>query len=102
VMAARHHALTLAERVLPADPGVAARLQAGAQGVAGAIVDPAQRAAQGAGALGQSLGREAQFLAFNDVFRLVTALALLTALYLVYIIVWNAMRRRRELMGAGA
>jgi MFS family permease len=83
VMSARHHALTLAERALPSDPAVAARLQAG-------------------GSLAQALGREAQFLAFNDVFRLVAALSLLTALYLVYIIVWNALRRRRELMGAAA
>lgn len=102
VASARHHALTLAERAVPIDPAVAARLQAGVQGLAGPIADPALRAAQGAGGLAQALGREAQFLAFNDVFRLVAGLALLTAAYLVYIIAYNALRRRRELTGTGA
>ncbi|MBU1375072.1 MAG: MFS transporter [Alphaproteobacteria bacterium] len=100
VVAARGHATALAEKVLPADPAVAARLQAGAQGLSGAITDPVARAAQGAGALGQALVREANILAFNDVFRLVAALAVLTALYVIYIRVFNTIRRRRAAQGA--
>jgi hypothetical protein len=100
VIAARSHALALAEHALPADPQVAARLQAGAQGLAGAIVDPSSRAAQGVGALSQALAREANVLAFNDVFRLVAALALLTALYVVYIRIYNIIRQRRALAEA--
>jgi len=97
VASARSHALALAERALPADPVVAARIQTGVQGLAGALVDPSARAAQGAGALSQALSREANILAFNDVFRLVAALALLTALYVAYIRVFNIIRQRRAL-----
>src|SRR6185369_12562841 len=97
VASARSHALALAERALPADPVVAARIQTGVQGLAGAVVDPSARAAQGAGALSQALTREANILAFNDVFRLVAVLALLTALYVAYIRVFNIIRQRRVL-----
>jgi hypothetical protein len=97
VASARGHALALAERALPADPLVAARIQTGVQGLAGAVVDPSARAAQGAGVLSQALSREANILAFNDVFRLVAALALLTALYVAYIRVFNIIRQRRAL-----
>lgn len=99
VASARAHATSIAERVLPADPLVAARLQAGAQGVSGVLVDPAARTAQGAGALGQALVREANILAFNDVFRLVAILALLTAIYVAYIRIYNVVRRRRAAEG---
>jgi hypothetical protein len=61
---------------------VAARLQGGAQ------------------ALGQALNREANVLAYNDTFRFVAGVALLTALYLGYIIVYNIVRRRRAEVGA--
>lgn len=97
VIATRNHALALAEAALPADPAVAGRIQAGAQALAGQILDPAARAAQGAGSLGRALGREASILAFNDTFRFVALLALLTALYLVYISIYNSIRRRRAL-----
>lgn len=100
VVAARGHATALAERALPADPLVAARLQAGGQGLSSAIADPVARAAQGAGALGQALAREANVLAFNDVFRLVAALALLTALYVGYVRIFNIIRQRRAERGA--
>lgn len=99
VAAAREHATALAERVLPMDPAVAARLQAGAQGLAGVIVDPLARTAQGGRALAQALTREANVLAFNDVFRLVAALSVLTALYVTYIVIFNTIRRRRAARG---
>ena len=82
VASARNHALALAERVLPADPQAADRLRAGA------------------GPLTQALLREANVLAFNDVFRFVTILALMTLGYLVYIRTYNIIRQRRALAGA--
>lgn len=100
VIAARGHAAALAERVLPMDPAVAARLQAGAQSLAGVLADPVARTAQGGRALAQALTREANILAFNDVFRLVAVLSLLTALYVTYILIFNAVRRRRAEQGA--
>jgi len=80
VYSVRDHALALAERVLPSDPQAAARLQ-------------------GAGLL-QALNREANVLAFNDVFRLVMTLALLTLAYLIYIRTFNIIRQRRGLADA--
>jgi hypothetical protein len=100
VIATRDHALALAERVLPADPVVAARIQTGVQGLAAVVADPAGRATQGAGLLSQALLREATILAFNDVFRLVAALALLTALYVAYIRIFNFISQRRALAEA--
>jgi hypothetical protein len=81
VISARNHALALAERVLPSDPQAADRLRSG-------------------GALLQALTREANILAFNDVFRMVTALALLTLAYLIYIRTFNILRHRRGLADA--
>ncbi len=93
--AARAHAVALSEKLAGFDPQVAARIQAGATTLGGAVVDPLARSAQGAGLLAQSMLREANVLAFNDTFRFVAILALLTAAYLAYIIVFNTIRRRR-------
>jgi hypothetical protein len=100
VEASRAHAVSLAERAVPSDPIVAARIQAGARAVSGAIVDPQARQAQGASALGQALGRQANVLAFNDVFRLVAVVAILAALYLAYVRIFNVIQRRRAAQGA--
>jgi len=93
---ARRHAAYLAEHVSLADPQVVQRLQSGAGAVAGALPDPALRSAEGVALLGQRLSAEANILAFNDVFRLVAALALLTAVFLIYRITWTAWRERRR------
>jgi hypothetical protein len=81
-IASRGHALALSERMLPADPMVATRL-----------------AQQGAAGLGQAIRREADILAFNDVFMLIAALALLTAAYLIYIRIFNTLRERSAAPG---
>ena len=94
-IAARAHAVALSEHLVAFDPQVAARLQSGAATLGGALADPAARSAQGAGLLAQALTREANVLAFNDIFRLVAMLALITAGYLGYIAVFNEIRRRR-------
>ncbi|GAB3256737.1 hypothetical protein [Chitinimonas naiadis] len=96
VVMARSHAVALSERLLTTDPLVAARLQAGAGALSGAITDPAQRAGQGSGLLLQAMQREANALAFNDVFRLVAVLALLTALYVAYVNVMKVLALRRQ------
>jgi hypothetical protein len=93
---ARYHAASLAERMSAADPQVAQRLQSGAGAVASALPDPALRGFEGAALLGQRLNAEANILAFNDVFRLVAILALLTSLFIFYRITWTAWRERRR------
>ncbi|WP_340313646.1 MFS transporter [Rhizorhabdus argentea] len=95
VICTRYHAATLSERLLAGDPQVATRIEAGRQALAGSIVDPGMQAAQGSGLLAQALAREATILAYNDVFRLVCLLALLTAAFVAAIILGSAAQDRR-------
>jgi hypothetical protein len=70
------HTAALSEHLLGADPQVAARLQA-----------------EGPAALAHAMTREANVLAFNDVFTLVAALAAATALFIACGLATNALRR---------
>ncbi|MDR6625845.1 MFS transporter [Caulobacter segnis] len=79
---ARNANNALAADLLASDPQVAARISGGGASLAPVLVDPVQRAAQGAGLLGQSVAREAAVIAFNDVFRFVAILALATAAFI--------------------
>jgi len=100
---ARAHAASLADHLLAGDPQVLQRIQSGSGAVAGVIDDPALRGAEGAALLGQKLTAEANILAYNDVFRLVAILALMTAAYLFYRIAWTAYcARQKALQGASA
>ena len=96
VIATRAHAAALSEHLIAADPQVVQRLQGGSATIAGVIADPAQRSVQAGGLLAQALNREASILAYNDVFRLVAVLALMTALYVAYLIVTNRLRARPQ------
>ena len=103
VIQSRAHAASLAEHLLGADPQVLDRIQSGAEVVAGTIVDPTLRGAQGAALLGQNLTAEANILGYNDVFRLVAILALMTAGYIFYRIAWTAYcARKKAQAGASA
>jgi len=79
---ARNASNALAADMLASDPQVAARIGGGGASLASVLVDPAQRAAQGAGLLGQAMAREAAVIAFNDTFRFVAMLALTTAAFI--------------------
>jgi len=96
---ARSHALALSQDLVASNPQVLQRLQSGAGAVAGTVGDPGLRAADGAALLGQQMAAEANVLAYNDVFRLVAVMALLTAAYVFYLIVRTA-RRNQFLPGA--
>jgi hypothetical protein len=99
----RHaHALALSEHLLATDPSVVDRVGVGANAIAGVVIDPAQRPAQGAGLLVQAMTQEANILAYNDVFRLVAVLALMTALYVGYLIVAYAFKRRHQVAAGNA
>jgi len=87
------HAAALSEHVIASDPQVAARLQAGTVAISNTLVDPALKTTQGASLLGQALNREANILAFNDVFRLVSLLALSIGLFLFYRIISLNLRK---------
>jgi hypothetical protein len=96
VIQTRAHAASLQDHVLAADPQVVQRLQSGTASVAGTIIDPTLRGAEGAALLGQKLVGEAGILAFNDVFRFVAFLALATAAYLLCRIIWITICVRRS------
>jgi hypothetical protein len=98
----RVHMQALSEHLIASDPQVAARLQSGSSAFSAVIVDPSMRSAQGGSQLVQSMVREANVLAYIDVFRLVMFLSILAALYVAYLLVFNAVRRRRIVDGAFA
>jgi len=85
----KFHSSILVDHLTLLDPQVAARVQAGGARVASALADPAIRSAQGVAALGGAATREANILAYNDVFLLVTVLALLTMGWLLARWLWT-------------
>lgn len=91
----KYHSHELVQRISVIDPVVAVRLREGGSSVGSTVSDPALRGAEGAALLARDVAREANILAFNDVFLLVGALAV-TAL------IWAAgiqlsVRRRGEI-----
>ncbi|WP_019517363.1 MFS transporter [Sphingomonas sp. Mn802worker] len=95
VVREKANSAALVQGVDVTDPIVTQRIQAGAAGVGRVVGDPSLRSAEGAALLSQSATREANVLAYNDVFRLVAVLAALTFLYLLFLLVRRAIRARR-------
>jgi MFS family permease len=85
----KYHSSILVEHLTLLDPQVAARIQAGGATVGGALADPAARNAQGVAALGAAATREANILAYNDVFLMITLVALLTLAWLLGRYLWD-------------
>ncbi|MDE8650889.1 MFS transporter [Novosphingobium album (ex Liu et al. 2023)] len=77
----KFHSHELVQSIVMTDPIVAARVRAGSGAVGGVIGDPALRGAEGAALLAQQVAREANILAYNDVFLLVGILSLLVLLW---------------------
>jgi len=67
----KFHSSQLVEGLTLLDPLVAARVQGTGAALGGAIADPAARNAQGLAALGAAATREANVLAYNDVFLII-------------------------------
>jgi DMSO reductase anchor subunit len=82
----------LVQAIDPTDPIVAQRLQAGGAAVSRVVGDPALRSAEGGAILSQTTTREANVLAFDDVFRLIAAL---TFCYLLFLMIRRTRRERR-------
>jgi MFS family permease len=80
VMREKYHSSVLADQLSSLDPLVAARIQQGAGAYGKVLVDPARRAYEGTTVLGQAAAREANILAYNDVFLLIAAIATFLAL----------------------
>lgn len=72
---AQVHSQDLAAQLISGDPATAMRIAGGAAAVASRVTDPTLRNAEGAALLSAALTREANTLAFNDVFALLAWLA---------------------------
>jgi hypothetical protein len=92
---ARQHVAILQERVVVGDVQGTSRAGASAAALRGVITDPATRATQGGASLAGAIAREANTLAFNDVFRIVALLAFGTAAFVASNILLVAFRSRR-------
>jgi hypothetical protein len=78
----RFHSSELIHSMAMMDPQVAARVQQLGGAYGRVVGDPVLRQAQGSGLLTQQVIREANILAFNDVFLLIAMLAGLAFLWL--------------------
>jgi MFS family permease len=78
----KFHSHAIVQSLTLTDPQVAARLQTLGGAYGGVVTDPSLRSAQGAALLSQQVTREANVLAFNDVFLTVCVLACLVLLWI--------------------
>jgi len=96
VVREKANSAAIVQGIDPTDPIVQARLQAGGAGVGRVVGDPVLRAAEGGALLSQAATREANVLAYGDVFRLIALLSGLTFAYLLALMVRRAIRARRQ------
>lgn len=82
VMREKYHSSVLAEQLSSLDPLVAARIQQYGAAYARQLADPAARTRQGISVLTQTAAREANILAYNDVFLLISIIATLLAAWI--------------------
>ena len=92
------HSAAIVQTLGATDPIVVQRMAAGGGAVGRVLGDPNLRSAEGAALLSQAATREANVLAFNDVFRLISVLAALTTAYLGFLLVRQRIRLRRAAM----
>lgn len=88
----KQHSFDIVEHLTLSDPLVSQTLVQGAGRLNGVLPDPLLRTAQGAAALAQRVTIEANVLAYNDVFRLISVMSALTTLMLVFVLYgrWRA------------
>jgi hypothetical protein len=91
----KFHSSVLTTQVMLANPTDARTFGGAAQQVSGVITDPALRSAEGAALVSQQVAREANVLAWNDVFMIISVLA--TLLFLWGVAIELNMRRRGEI-----
>ena len=102
VIREKHHSSQLVEPLALFDPDVAARVQAGAASYGATVADPALRSALGVRALGAAASREANVLAYNDVYLAIATIALLTMVWLFYLGARARLRARRERLSSAS
>ncbi|STR26064.1 drug resistance MFS transporter, drug:H+ antiporter-2 (14 Spanner) (DHA2) family [Janthinobacterium lividum] len=85
----KYHSSYLVEHLTMLDPQVAARVQSGAASYGGVLMDPALRSAQGVARLGAVATREANVLAYNDVFLMIAGVAIATLIWMLVSQSWT-------------
>lgn len=95
VVREKYHSAHLSEQIDPSAPAVAQRLQQQGQFYAPLLTDPQLRQTMSAAQLSQQVTREANVLAFNDVFRLTGLLAIGVFGWSLFPTVRAAQRRKR-------
>jgi MFS family permease len=87
----KFHSHELVQQIVTTDPLVAQRIAGTAANVGGAIADPALRNAEGGALLALQVAREANILAFNDVFLVIGFLACVAFLWgaLIQFRIWR-------------
>ena len=89
VLREKYHSSLLTENLTLLNPLVAARIQNGGNALGGVLGDPTIRSAEGVASLGTAATREANILAYNDVFLMVTVVALLTLAWMLGRYMWS-------------
>jgi MFS family permease len=89
VLREKFHSSQLVEHLTLLDPLVAARVQGSGAVLGGTLADPALRSAQGVASLGAAATREANILAYNDVFLLISIVAVATLLWISLHYLWS-------------
>ena len=88
VLREKYHSSIIAEHLSSLNPLVAARIQSGAAAVGQLVADPAARTRQGVASLAASATREANILAYNDVFLVLSILAATAAVWIFLHALW--------------
>jgi MFS family permease len=84
----KFHSSNIVEHLTLLDPRVAARVQSGGSAVGSLIADPSLRNLQGIRSLATAATREANVLAYNDVFMLIAVIAVLTMIWISIRALW--------------
>ncbi|MBP5078081.1 MFS transporter [Pseudomonas chlororaphis] len=84
----KYHSSHIVEQLVMMDPRVLGRVQSGGAAVGRMIADPQARELQGIRSLASAATREANVLAYNDVFMLIAVIAVLTMIWIFIRSLW--------------
>jgi MFS family permease len=84
----KYHSSLITEHLTLLDPRVAARVQSGGSAYGGIVADPELRNLMGIRSLATAATREANVMAYNDVFMLIAIIAVLTMIWIFIRSLW--------------
>ncbi|WP_330214817.1 MFS transporter [Pseudomonas sp. AM8] len=84
----KYHSSMIVEHLTLLDPRVAARVQGGGSAYGGIVADPELRNLMGIRSLATAATREANVMAYNDVFMLIAIVAILTMIWIFIRSLW--------------